>query len=248
MTDWYYHAPGEGRVGPLSAEDLRKHYQDRRIQRDTLVWHHGLREWQPLERFAPEIGIERLQQDSGMPPPMPSGATVAAPAPVPRSAARGKYTRAPLQPKKTLSSGAIVLIAIAVIAIPGAMIVGSVMLSSYKDYAQRAQSIGKVQGISNGLKQVVADYAINTGRCPVDSDPGVQQLQRKVRQQFAMHVSFERTSDGCAFEVAINTDGQPTGGQALRYEGHREGDGFAWECSGGGMPDTLLPRECRAGG
>ena len=247
MTDWYYHAPGEGRVGPLSAEDLRQHYQDRRIQRDTLVWHQGLREWQPLERFAAEIGIERMQQDAGLPPPMPSGAAVAMPS-MPRTTPRGKYARAPLQPKKTLSSGAIVLIAIAVIAIPGVMILGSITLSSYKDYAQRAQSMGKVQGISNGLKQVVADYAINTGRCPVDGDPGVQQLQRKVRQQFAMNVSFERTGDGCAFEVAINADGRSTDGKALRYEGHREGDGFAWECSGGDMPDSLRPRECRTGG
>ncbi|GAB3102491.1 GYF domain-containing protein [Lysobacter terrae] len=248
MIDWYYHAPGEGRVGPLSANDLRELYQERRIQRDTLVWHHGLREWQPLERLEVEIGILGMQQDTSAPPPMPSNAPAPiAPQPI-RTAPRGKYTRAPLREKKTLSGGAIALIAIAVIVIPGAMILGSIMLSSYKDYAQRATSIGKVQGIANGLKQVVADYALRSGRCPVDGDPGVTQLQSKVRQQFAMNVSFERTGNGCAFEVAFNADGKPIDGKALRYEGHAEGDGFAWECRGGDMPDNLRPRDCRSGG
>ena len=45
MTDWYYHDPAEGRVGPLSAEDLLNRFRERRIQRDTLVWHLDLREW-----------------------------------------------------------------------------------------------------------------------------------------------------------------------------------------------------------
>src|SRR3546814_7999787 len=33
MTDWYYHDPAQGRVGPLSAEQVRARYVDRRIQR-----------------------------------------------------------------------------------------------------------------------------------------------------------------------------------------------------------------------
>ena len=46
MTDGYYHAPGQGRVGPLSADEMRARFRDRRITRDMLAWHDGLREWQ----------------------------------------------------------------------------------------------------------------------------------------------------------------------------------------------------------
>jgi type IV pilus assembly protein PilA len=247
MIDWYYHAPGEGRVGPLSADELRTRYQDRLVQRDTLVWHQGLPEWQPLERMAAEIGIARMQQDAAFPPPLPN-ASAATPTPTIRTAPRGKYSRAPLRQKKTLSTGAIALIAIAAIAIPGVMLMASVMLPAYKDYARRATSLGAVEGLSNGLKQVVADHATRTGRCPDDEDARLGQLRREIHTRFSMDVRFASTGDGCAFEVAINADGEPIDGKALRFEGRAGPDGFAWECRGGDMPEAYRPNECRAGG
>src|SRR3546814_9669471 len=60
MTDWYYHDPAQGRVGPLSAEQVRARYVDRRIQRDTLAWHAGAREWQPLDRFSDELQLDTV--------------------------------------------------------------------------------------------------------------------------------------------------------------------------------------------
>jgi hypothetical protein len=59
--DWYYHAPDTGRVGPLSAAKLCKRFQERRIQREALLWHHDLREWQPLERTARTVGDYALR-------------------------------------------------------------------------------------------------------------------------------------------------------------------------------------------
>lgn len=249
MIDWYYHAPGEGRVGPLSADELRKRHQDRLIQRDTLVWHAGLREWQPLERVAADLGIERMPQDVSFPPPLPNASAGLPPAPIVRTAPRGKYSRAPLREKKTLSPGAIVVIAIAAIAIPGVMLMASVMLPAYKDYARRATSLGAIEGLSNGLKQVVADYATRTGRCPDDEDARLDQLRREIRTRFSMDVRFASAGDGCAFEVAINADGEPIDGKALRFEGRPDADdGFTWECRGGDMPEAYRPNECRAGG
>lgn len=61
MIDWYYHDPDTGRVGPLSAAKLRKRFQERRIQRDTLLWHHDLRELQPLEGLARTVGDYALR-------------------------------------------------------------------------------------------------------------------------------------------------------------------------------------------
>ena len=257
MIDWYYHDPGEGRIGPLSAEELRKRYQDRRIQRDTLVWHQGLREWQPLERMAPDIGLETLRVDTSRPPPLPADAHAPMPTPasaaVPRAPSRGKYSRAPLRGRKTLPTAAIVLIVAAVLGIPALLVIGSVTLSGYRDYAQRAARMGSIDGLANGLKQVVGDYALRTGSCLRNDDPRVANVRSEIRRRFSADVRFATIDGGCAFEVAIHTDskpadGKPIDGKTLRYEGYREGNEFAWECSGGTLPEDDRPYECRTRG
>lgn len=252
MIDWYYHDPGEGRIGPLSAEELRKRFQDRRIQRDTLVWHHDLREWQPLERMAPDIGLETLRIDTSLPPPLPSTAPAAMPSPTstatPRMAARGKYSRTPLREKKTLPTAVIVLIIVAVLGIPTLLVLGSVMLSGYRDYAQRATRMGSMHGLANGLKRVVGDYALRTGSCLRNDDPRVADMRDEIRRRFSADVRFATIDGGCAFEVAVNADGKTIDGKTLRYEGYREGNEFAWQCSGGTLPEQDRPYECRTRG
>lgn len=252
MIDWYYHDPGEGRIGPLSAEELRRRFHDRRIQRDTLVWHHSLREWQPLERMAPDIGLETLQIDASRPPPLPADARAPMPpstsASAPRSTPRGKYSRTPLREKKTLPTAAIVLIVAGVLGIPALLVLGSVMLSGYRDYAQRATRMGSMDGLANGLKQVVGDYALRTGSCLRNDDPRVANLRNEIRQRFSADVRFATIDGGCAFEVAINADGMQSDGRTLRYEGYRDGNEFAWECSGGTLAEEDRPYECRSRG
>lgn len=253
MTDWYYHDPVEGRVGPLSAEDLLNRFRERRIQRDTLVWHLGLREWQPLERMAVEIGLDQIQPDATKPPPLPSSGP-AAPVPsastIPTTANRvvptGRYSRTPLRPKKTLSTGTIVLILVAVLAIPTLLVLGSVTLSSYRDYAQRADNVGAISGLSIGLKRLVGDYALQTGRCPGNDDPRVARMRSEILHRTSTRVNFATIEGGCAFEIAISADGKSIDGKTLRYEGWPDGDAFAWECSGGDMPEAYRPYECRS--
>ncbi len=70
MTQWYYADDARHRHGPHSAEELRAHYRQRRIRRDTLVWREGLSEWLPLERVAGEVDLDGLP-DASLPPPMP---------------------------------------------------------------------------------------------------------------------------------------------------------------------------------
>ena len=72
MTDWYYHLPGQGRVGPLDADDVRDAYRDGRVQRDTLAWHVGARDWQPLDRFSEALGLDEMAPPVSNPPPVPS--------------------------------------------------------------------------------------------------------------------------------------------------------------------------------
>jgi type IV pilus assembly protein PilA len=249
MIDWYYHDPGEGRIGPLSAEELRHRFQDRRIQRDTLVWHHGLREWQPLERMAPDIGLETLHVDAARPPPLPATAVAAMPLPASfatsPAASRGKYSRTPLREKKTLPAAAIVLIVAGVLGIPALLVLGSMTLSGYREYAQRATRLGAMDGLANGLKQVAGDYALRTGSCLRNEDPRVLNLRDEIRSRFSADVRFAAIDGGCAFEVAINADGTPIDGKTLRYEGYREGNEFAWECTGGTLGEEDSPYECR---
>lgn len=258
MIDWYYHDPGEGRIGPLSAEELRNRFQDRRIQRDTLVWHQGLREWQPLERMAPDIGLETLRVDASRPPPLPANAPASAPIPAhastttSRTTSRGKYSRAPLREKKTLPTAAIVLIVAGVVGIPALLMLGSMTLSGYRDYARRATQLGAMDGLANGLKQVAGDYALHTGSCLRNDDPRVVNLRNEIRQRFSAEVRFATIDGGCAFEVAINPskpgDATPLDGRTLRYEGYRDGNEFAWECSGGTLAEEDRPHECRSRG
>lgn len=73
MSDWYYHLPGQGRVGPLAADDVREAYRAGRIRRDTLAWRAGAREWQPLDRFSEDLSLDGLAVEPApeMLPPVP---------------------------------------------------------------------------------------------------------------------------------------------------------------------------------
>lgn len=45
MAEWYYQGPAGKRMGPVSADELRKLAAAGRIRPDDLVWHEGLTEW-----------------------------------------------------------------------------------------------------------------------------------------------------------------------------------------------------------
>ena len=77
MTDWYYHLPGQGRIGPLGADDVREAYRDGRVQRDTLAWHVGARDWLPLDRFSESLRLDELGTPAIPPPIHPTPAAVA---------------------------------------------------------------------------------------------------------------------------------------------------------------------------
>jgi len=77
MTDWYYHLPGQGRVGPMGADDVREAYRDGRVQRDTLAWHVGARDWQPLDRFSDSLGLDEVAARVVPPPVNATPAAVA---------------------------------------------------------------------------------------------------------------------------------------------------------------------------
>ncbi len=78
MTNWYFHDPAQGRVGPIDADAVREHFRAGRVHRDTLLWREGLSEWQPLERVAAELELEQaLRPAVPEPPPLPTSAFAA---------------------------------------------------------------------------------------------------------------------------------------------------------------------------
>lgn len=135
MTDWYYHAPGQGRVGPLTADQMRRLYRERVIVRETLAWHEGLREWQPLERLIEELGLTGVEPDMRRPPPPPP------PRPSAAGASHAARPSVHVEPPPSNRSGCI--IAVVVVGIVGLVllaILAAIALPAYQDYVKRAKA------------------------------------------------------------------------------------------------------------
>ncbi|GAA3924105.1 pilin [Luteimonas lutimaris] len=240
MTDWYYHDPAQGgRVGPLSAGQMRERYVDRRIQADTLAWHAGVQEWQPLERFAEELALHTVRPDAARPPPLP-------PPPPPGVASRpgpGVGGAAP-PPKRGLSGCAIVAIVAAVAAVPVIAILAAIAVPAYHDYTIRANSTAGIIGAASAMQRAVEEFSQAHGRCPGDND-FAPLLQRFQAQDKGPTVHFGTLAGGnCAFEFTLHGD-SAVEGRTLVYEAVRDGDLVDWDCSGGDLPDRYRPVPCR---
>ncbi len=245
MTDWYYHDPAQGRVGPLSAGQVRERYVDRRIQRDTLAWHAGVREWQPLDHFSEELELDTVRQDASQPPPLPppppgTAATAARPR-TPGPAARG----AAPSPRRGLSGCAVVAIVAAVAAVPVVAILAAIAIPAYHDYTIRAHSTAGLIGAAAAMQRAVEDFSQAHGRCPGDDD--VASVVRHFQaQDKGTTVRFGAVDNGnCAFEFTLHGD-SAVEGRTLVYEAFHDGDLVAWDCSGGDLPDRYRPVACRA--
>ncbi len=243
MTDWYYHDPVQGRVGPLSAEQLRARYVERRIERDTLAWHPGAREWQPLDRYAEELQLHTVAPDASQPPPLPPAPPPVAASPRQRAAAASAHAGPP--PRQGLSGCAIAAIVAAVVAVPVLAILAAIAIPAYQDYTIRAKTTAALAGAVPAMQQAVGEYSSAHGRCPGNDD-----LASLVRQFAATGagatVRFGALANGhCAFEFTLHGNAAIEGRTWL-HEARRDGDLSSWDCSGGDLPDRYRPPACRA--
>lgn len=133
MTDWYYHQPGQGRVGPLDADEMRKAFRERRIDRDTLAWHEGLREWQPLERLIEELGLTGVQPDTSLPPPLP-------PRPAAATASHAGPMRGTAPPPSNRTGCIIAAVAVGVVGLVLLAILAAIALPAYQGYVERTKA------------------------------------------------------------------------------------------------------------
>ena len=246
MTDWYYHDPAQGRVGPLSAAQVRARYVDRRIQRDTLAWHAGVREWQPLDRFADELQLDSVAPDTSQPPPLPPATPPPVAARPPRTPAATPRGSTSPRARRGLSGCAIVAIVAAVAAVPMLAILAAIAIPAYNEYTIRAKATASLVGASSAMQRAVEEFEDAHGRCP-GNDDFASLLAQFAAVEKATTVQFGALANGnCAFEFTLHGNAAIEGRTWL-FEALRDGELAGWDCSGGDLPARYRPQRCRAG-
>ena len=234
MTQWFYSDDARNRIGPISADELREHYRQRRLRRDNLVWCDGMVQWLPLERVAFELDIDSIIPDAGAPPPMPPPAG----APTPSAA----YRAAPK--KKGMSGCLIALIICAALAIPVLGILAAIAIPAYNDYTQRAK-VSEVLGLAAPLKLAIAEHAASQGSCPDNESTDIAAALASLTQSPRVASVRVGTLEGgrCAFEISLRGPGT-LDGKTLLFEAV-DADSAQWDCSGGDVPARMRPAQCR---
>jgi type IV pilus assembly protein PilA len=224
MSTWFYVDGGQNRQGPVSAEALAEAYRLGQVGQDSLVWREGLSEWLPLRQFLDELGLAAI---TPVAPPMPPMA--AQPAVLPAKKGNGCLIAAVV----VVGGGTFLIFILAILA--------AIALPAYQDYVTRSK-LASVRMEGQAAKLAVEQFRANTDRCPRDAEelglaapstPGLDLLE------------VGALDDGrCAVELTVGTlgtDNSAIGGRLLLT---REEDG-TWSCSSEGIPEKLLPSDCR---
>ncbi|GAB3102487.1 pilin [Lysobacter terrae] len=233
MTQWHYADDAGNRVGPISSEELREHYRQRRLRLDSLVWSEGMVQWLPLERLAIELDIDSITPDATPPPPLPTG-----------PAAPVQPTRAAAPPKKGMSGCMIALLVCAALAIPMVGILAAIAIPAYQDYVQRAK-VAEVMIAAVPLKTAIAEHMASEGNCPNDQSGDLAAVLAQLTQHPRISGVRVGTVEGghCAFEITLRGPGAVEG-KTLMFE--TDADASQWDCSGGDLPARFRPIQCRA--
>ncbi len=275
MTDWYYHQPGQGRVGPLDADAMRKAYRERRISRDTLAWHEGLREWQPLERLIEELGLTGVQPDASLPPPVP-------PRPAAATASHAGPMRGTAPPPSNRSGCIIAVVVIGVVGLMLVAILAAIALPAYQDYVERAKAAQTGQGaqsddtgavLSAAAKVHAYDaermaqtdalarelvtaamrefYVANGNTCPDTFEFETLQLRYPRYQGSEDNGWFgidpaRAQSGACAYDVRFYGLGPELLDKTIRYDVSIAGEDVEIHCRNNTLPAGYAPPRCGA--
>ena len=220
MTQWFYADDARNRVGPLSDVELREHYRQRRLRRDSLVWRDGLAQWQALELVAAELELDSVAPDARLPPPLPAAGSTSAYPPV-RTA----------PPKKQGMSGCLIAALVcAALALPTIGILAAIAVPAYNDYVQRAK-IMEVMAAVRPLQLTVREHVAGASACPdndsADLAPLLQQLSQSPRIASVRVGTLQ--SGRCAFEIALRGVGVQNDGKTLLFEASDD-DASQWDC------------------
>jgi type IV pilus assembly protein PilA len=224
MSTWFYVDGGQNRQGPVSAEALAEAYRLGQVGQDSLVWREGLSEWLPLRQFLDELGLAGITPVAPPMPPMAAQSAV-----LPAKKGNGCLIAAVV----VVGGGTFLIFILAILA--------AIALPAYQDYVTRSK-LASVRMEGQAAKLAVEQFRANTDRCPRDAEelglaapstPGLDLLE------------VGALDDGrCAVELTVGTlgtDNSAIGGRLLLT---REENGI-WSCSSEGIPEKLLPSDCR---
>ncbi len=222
MSSWFYVDASQTRQGPVGAEVLVEAFRQGRVGNDSLVWREGLAQWTPLQDFHDELGL------AGIAPVAPLAvAPTAEPAPAKKN--NGCLIAAAV----VVGGGLFLMFVLAIVA--------AIALPDYQDYISRSK-LAMVRMEAQAAKVAVEEFRLNTDRCPRDADelnlpapstPGLDGL------------AVGSLDDGrCAVELTLGELGSNRSAVGGRLLMTREEDG-TWSCSGDGIPENLLPSDCR---
>lgn len=249
MSEWYYHQQPQGRVGPLSAQQMRARFESGHLRWESLAWREGMAEWQPLTHVAGEIGLTLPAAPPPLPPvrPSSSGREYAT---RPSSSVSPRERDAPATPvpapRRGLGGCAIAAIVLAVVAVPMAGILAAIALPAYQDYTIRAKVAAELVQVP-ALKAAVVEHRDRTGACAEEGTAGPAATARAASGTALETVAFGRLADGrCAFEVTLAGIGPQADGLTLIYAAPVADGNGRWDCSGGTLPPRYRPAPCRA--
>lgn len=235
MIQWYYADDARNRIGPLRDDELREHYRQRRLRRDSLVWRDGMAQWQPLEHVATELELDSITPDAALPPPLPAGGAIPAHTPV----------RAVTPKKKGMSGCLIALLVCAGLAIPMVGILAAIAIPAYNDYVQRAK-VMEVMAAIQPLKLAIGEHLAREGACPDNDSAGLAPLLRQLAQDprvAAVRVGTLQ-SGHCAFEITLRGIGVQNDDKTLLFQASDDA-ASQWDCGGGDLPARFRPQQCR---
>lgn len=270
MDQWYYHAPGRGRVGPLDADAMRDAFKRREIEHDTLVWRSGLPEWQPLVRVLDELGLEGVRPESNLPPPLPppsAARPTSPPPPAARAAPRMRAPAAPAEGTDTLTfnrRGCLIALAVVgVVVFIAFAILAAVALPAYKEYRDRARAAeaarnplgtfdtDRMERVHEDTRELItaAMRLVPPGDgCPDDyhfDSVLVRSPRLAGNEQGWSTLAPARAAEGiCAYDATFRGLGPELASGIIRYEVQRGPDDIAVRCTGVDLPAEIIPEDC----
>lgn len=224
MSTWFYVDSTQNRQGPVTAEALAEAWRLGQVGQDSLVWREGLSEWAPLRQFQEELGLAGV---APVAPPMP-------PMAAPAAAVPAKKNNGCLIAAVVIVGGGVFLIVVL-------GILAAIALPAYQDYVNRSK-LATIRIEGQAAKLAIEEFKANTDRCPRDAEelalpapstPGLEMLE------------VGSLEDGrCAVELTIGTLGSYSAAAGGRLLMTQEADG-TWSCSAEGIPEKMLPSDCR---
>ncbi len=228
MSEWYYSAGTDRRLGPLSSAELVAEFRQGRIALDTLVWREGQPHWQALADFSSELGLTGAT-GTILPPPLPSH-------PVPAS--QGVVAA----PRSGLSGCMIALIVVAALAVPVLAILAAIAVPAYQQYVVRAK-VASALPIAYSHKLALSSHLAREQACPDNDDADFQAPETYAQGSVAAITFGEFESELCGMEVILAVPGNDqVDGKALWLE-YNPADS-SWHCSSE-IDDKYLPSQCR---